>query len=56
MRRRREIPIHIFELAYATVSYEPLAYTVFGATRCGGAHNTIGHNTRSQHGGHNTIA
>ena len=22
MRKRREIPIHIFELAYATVSYE----------------------------------
>ena len=43
MRRKREIPIHIFELAH--VSYEPLAYTVLGATRCGGAHNTIGHNT-----------
>ena len=24
MRQRREIPIHIFELAYATVSYEPI--------------------------------
>ena len=23
MRQRREIPIHIFELAFATVSYEP---------------------------------
>ena len=23
MRQRREIPIHIFELAYATVCYEP---------------------------------
>ena len=23
MRQRREIAIHIFELAYATVSYEP---------------------------------
>jgi len=45
MRRRREIPIRVFELAYATVSYEPLAFTVFGATRCGGAHNTIGRNT-----------
>ena len=24
MRQRREIPIHIFELAYATVRYEPI--------------------------------
>ena len=27
MRQRREIPIHIFELVYATVSYEPCVVT-----------------------------
>ena len=48
MRRRREIPIHVFELAYATVSYEPLAYTVFVATHCGGTTRSVT-TRRSQH-------
>ena len=39
MRQRREIPVHIFELAYATVSQpiEIAMAAIFGAKRCGGA-------------------